>query len=202
MFIQFSLLLKLLSSHLIPHTTSHFTLGSGLRSLDSSSWSFRLFSASDLHFFPSPESQQDIPLCSFSLLCFPSALMRYDGHTKPQHIITVYNLLSVDRQIHLCYHHCCSVTKLCLNLCGPMDCSMPGLPVQHQLPNLARTDVHWVSEAIQPSHPLLPSSPPAFDLSQHQGLFQWVSSLNQVARVLELQLQHQSFQWIFRVDIL
>ena len=60
----------------------------------------------------------------------------------------------------------------------------------------------WVSEAIQPSHPLLSPFPPAFNLSQHQGLFKWVSSLHQVAKVLELQLQHQSFQWIFRTDFL
>ena len=81
-----------------------------------------------------------------------------------------------------------------------MDCSIPGFPVHHQLPELAQTHVHWVGDAIQPSHPLLSPSPPAFSLSQHQGLFQWVSSSHQVAKVLELQLQHQSFQWIFRTD--
>ena len=81
-----------------------------------------------------------------------------------------------------------------------MDCSTPGFPVYHQLLELAQTHVHWVSDAIQPSHPLSSPSPPAFNLSQHQGLFQWVSSLDQMAKVLELQLQHQSFQWIFRID--
>ena len=96
---------------------------------------------------------------------------------------------------------CCSVDKSCLTLCEPMDCSLPTFPVHYYLPELAQTYVHWVTDAIQPSHPL--SSPsPAFSLSQHQGLFQWVSSLHQVAKVLELQLQHQSFQWIFRVDFL
>ena len=95
-----------------------------------------------------------------------------------------------------------SVTQLCLTLCNPTDCSMPGYPVHHQLLKLAQTHVHWVSDAIQPSHPLLSSSPPAFNLSQHQGLFQWVSSSNQVAKVLELHLQHQSFQWIFSIDFL
>ena len=84
-------------------------------------------------------------------------------------------------------------------LCSPMDCSMPGFPVHHQLLELAQTHVHRVGDAIQPSHPLLSPSP-AFNLSQHQGLFQWVSSLHQVAKVLEF--QHQSFQWIFRVDFL
>ena len=81
-----------------------------------------------------------------------------------------------------------------------MDCcSTPGFPVHHQLPELAQTHTHWVSDAIQPSHPSSPS-PPAFNLSQHQGLFQWVSSSHQVAQVLEFQLQHQSFQWVFRTD--
>ena len=85
-------------------------------------------------------------------------------------------------------------------LCDPMDCTMPGFPVHHQLPELAQTHVHWVSDAIQPSHPLLSPSLPTFNLSQHWCLFKWVSSLHQVAKVLELQLQHQSFQWIFRIS--
>ena len=83
-----------------------------------------------------------------------------------------------------------------------MDCSMPGFTVHHQLPGLAQTYVHWDGDAIQPSHPLLSPSPPAFNLSQHQGLFQWVSYSHQVAKVLEFQLQHQSFQWMFRTDFL
>ena len=95
-----------------------------------------------------------------------------------------------------------SVAQLCLTFCAPMDCSTPGFPVHHQLPELAQTYVHWVGDAIQPSHPLLSPSLPAFSLSLHQGLFQWVSSSHQVAKVLELQLQHQSFQWIFRTDFL
>ena len=84
---------------------------------------------------------------------------------------------------------------------NPMDCSTPGFPVHHQLPEHAQTHVHWVGGAIQPSHPL-PSHSSTFNLSQHRGLFQWVSSLHQVAKVLEFQLQHQSFQWIFRTDFL
>ena len=79
-------------------------------------------------------------------------------------------------------------------LCDPMDCSMPGLPVHHQLPELAETHVHRVSDAIQPSHPLSSPSPPSPNPSQHQGLFQWVSSSHEVAKVLEFQLQHQCFQ--------
>ena len=81
-----------------------------------------------------------------------------------------------------------SVTQLCLTLCDPMDCSTPGLPVHHQLPEPIQTHVHRVGDAVQPSHPLSSPSPPAFDLSQHQGLFQWVSSSHQVATVLEFQL--------------
>ena len=97
---------------------------------------------------------------------------------------------------------CCSVTQACLTLCNPMDCSTPGFPVHHQLPELTQTHVHWVGDAIQSSHPLQSPSPHAFSLSQHQGFFQWVSSSHQMARVLELQLQRQSFQWIFKVDFL
>ena len=78
----------------------------------------------------------------------------------------------------------------------------PGLPVHHYLLEFTQTHVQWVGDAIQPTHPLLSSSPPAFNPSQHQGLFQWVSSSYQGAKLLEFQLQHQSFQWIFRTDFL
>ena len=90
------------------------------------------------------------------------------------------------------------------NIFSSIQLLSPGFPVHYQLAEhqLAQTHVHRVSDAIQPSHPLLSPSPPAFDLSQHQDLFQWVSSSHQMAKVLELQLQHQSFQWIFRVDFL
>ena len=87
-----------------------------------------------------------------------------------------------------------SVAQSCPTLCNPMNHSTPGLPVHHQLPEFTQTHVSWVSDAIQPSHPLSSPSPPAFNLSQHQGLFQWVSSSHQVAKGLEFQLQHQSFQ--------
>ena len=91
------------------------------------------------------------------------------------------------------------VAQSCLNLCDPMDRSTPGLPVHHQLPEFTQTHVHWVSDAIQPSQPLLSPPPPALNLFQYQGLFQWVGSSHQVAKILELQLQHQSFHWIFRL---
>ena len=80
-----------------------------------------------------------------------------------------------------------------VRLCRPMDRSMPGLPVHQQLPEFTQTHVHWVGDTIQPYHLLSSPSPPAFNLSQHQGLFKWVSSSHQVAKVLEFQLQHQSF---------
>ena len=86
-------------------------------------------------------------------------------------------------------------------LWGSMNCSMPGLPVHHQLLESTQTHVHWVGDAIQPSHPLSSPSPPPLSLSQHQGLFQWISSSHQVAKVLEFQLQHQSFQWTPRTDL-
>ena len=95
-----------------------------------------------------------------------------------------------------------SVAQSCLTLCDPVNCSTPGLPVHHQHLELTQTHVHWVGDAIQPSHPLSSPSPPALNLSQHQGLFKWVSSSYQVAKVLEFQLQHQSFQWIPRTDFL
>ena len=93
-----------------------------------------------------------------------------------------------------------SVTQSCLTLWDPIDCSMPSLPVHHQLPELTQAHVHRFSDAIQPPHPLVSPSLPALNLSQHQGLFHWVSSSHQVAKVLEFQLQHQCFQWLFRTD--
>ena len=96
---------------------------------------------------------------------------------------------------------CCSVAKSFPTLCNPMDCNTPDLPVPHHLLEFAQVHVHWIGDAIQPSHPLMHSSS-SFNLSQHQDLFQGVGSLHQMAKVLILQLQHQSFQWLFRVDFL
>ena len=95
-----------------------------------------------------------------------------------------------------------SVTQSCPTLCDPMNCSTPGLPVHHQLSESTQTHIHWVGDAIQPSHALPSPSPPALNLSQHQGLFKWVSSSHQVAKILEFQLQNQSYQWIPRTDLL
>ena len=95
-----------------------------------------------------------------------------------------------------------SVAQSCPTLCDPMNCSTPGLPVNHQLLESTQTHVHCVGDAIQPSHPLLSPSPPDLNPSQFQSLFKWLSSLHQVAKVLEFQLQHQSFQWTSRTDLL
>ena len=95
-----------------------------------------------------------------------------------------------------------SVAQSCATLCGPKDYSTPSLPVHNQLSEFTQIHLHWVGDAIQPSHPLSTLSPPTFNLSQHQGLFQWVSSSHQVAKVLEFQLQHHSYQWIFRTDFI
>ena len=83
-----------------------------------------------------------------------------------------------------------------------MNCSMPGIPVHHQLPEFTQTHVHRVGDAIQPPNPLSSPSPPAPNPSQHQSLFQWVNSSHEVAKVLEFQLQDQSFQWTPRTDLL
>ena len=95
-----------------------------------------------------------------------------------------------------------SVTQSCLTPCDPANCSTPGLPVHHQLPESTQTHVHWVGDAIQQFHPLSSPSPSALNLSQHQSLFKWVSSSHQVAKALEFQLQHKSFQWTPRIDLL
>ena len=95
-----------------------------------------------------------------------------------------------------------SVVQSCPTLCDPMDCRTPGLPVHHQLLEFIQTYVNWVCDAIQLSHPLSSPSPPVLNLSQHQDLFTWVSFLHQVAKVLEFQLQHQSFQWTPGSDLL
>ena len=95
-----------------------------------------------------------------------------------------------------------SVPQSCLILCNPMDCSTLGFPVLHQLPEFTQTHVHWDRDAIQPSHPLSSPSPPAFNLSQHHGLFKWATSLHQMPKVLEFQLQYQSFEGTLRIDLL
>ena len=98
--------------------------------------------------------------------------------------------------------HFSSVAQSCPTRCNRLNCSMPHFPVHHQLPESTQTHFHCVSDAIQSSHPLSSPSPAVLNLSQHQGLFKWVSSLHQVAEVLEFQLQHQSLQCTPRTDLL
>ena len=110
----------------------------------------------------------------------------------------IVNMISVISYMYCC----CSVAKLHLTFCNPMDCSTPGFPVLHFLPEFAQTHVHWVGDVIQPSHPLFH---PLFSCLQSfptSGTFPVSWLFDQVAKVLELQLQHQSFQWVFRVVFL
>ena len=123
---------------------------------------------------------------TFQLLC------RLDNKT-----FSIFKLLSFDNSVQFS-----SVAQSCPTLCDLRNCSMPDLPVHHQLPESTQTHVHWVDDAIQPSHTLSSPSSPALNLSQHQGLFQRVSSSHQVANVLEFQLQHQFFQWTPRTYVL
>ena len=117
-------------------------------------------------------------------------------------LILALNSMDITEKIHIFKIQFSSVVQSCPTLCDPKDCSTPGFPVHHQLLELAQTHAHWVGDVIQPSYSLSSHSPPTFNLSQNQDLFQWVSSSHQVAKVLEFQLQHQSFQCIFRTDFL
>ena len=107
---------------------------------------------------------------------------------------TIYLFIHLLKEILVASPQFSSVAQSCLTLCDTMNHSTPGLPVHHQLQESTQTYVHSVGDAIQPSYPLLSPSPPALNLSQNQGLFKRVSSLDQVAKVLEFQLRHQSFQ--------
>jgi len=118
--------------------------------------------------------------CSISLLPLPSSWLARD--------LLLLTSLCMSSLRHFSSAQFSSVTQSCPTLCDPMNHSTPGLPVHHQLPEFTQTHVHWVGDAIQPSHPLLSSSPPAPNPSQHQSLFQWVNSSHEVAKVLEFQL--------------
>ena len=124
------------------------------------------------------KSQSSSHFASFSLL------YSKNGTLKGMRLILIEKVGRKRRQ----FSSVSSVTQSCPTLCDPMNCSMPGLPVHHQLPGFTHTHIHRVRDAIQPSHPLSSSSPPALNPSQHQSLFQWVNSSHQVAKVLEFQL--------------
>ena len=122
--------------------------------------------------------------------------------TDLKNIIVLFLQFDIYNYITMCIKSVqfSSVAQSCLTLRDPIDYSTSGFSVHHQLRELTQTHVHWVGDAIKPSHPLLSPSPPVFNLSQHQHLFQLISSSHQVAKVLEFQLQHSSYQWIFRTD--
>ena len=124
-----------------------------------------------------------------------------DGPLGYFHILTTVHNVSMNIWLHISIS-ISSVPHSCPTLCDPINYCTPGLPVHHQLQEFTQTHVHWVGDAIQPSHPLSFPSSPAPNPSQHQGLFQWVNSSHEVAKVLEFQLQHQSFQWTPRTDLL
>ena len=139
-------------------------------------------------------------------ITYRKSLLKQEGYRENRSLITLRNILSntvrIDKFIFQVFNYMfSSLAQLCLTLCNPMNCSSPRLPVHHQLLESTQTHVHWVSDAIQPSHPLPSPSPPTFNPSQHQGLFKWVSSSHQVAKVLEFQLQHHSFQRTPRADL-
>ena len=132
------------------------------------------------------------PTISSSVISFSSCLQSFPASGSDDWVI--FYCIYVSEWVR--------VAQSCPTLCDPMDCSRPGSPVHHQLLELAQTHVHPVGGTIQPSHPLSSPSSPTFNLFQNQGLFQWVSSSHKVAKVLEFQLQHQSFLWIFSTDFL
>ena len=143
-----------------------------------------------------------LPSCS-TVSCFPPCSVPLEANQWEWH---QWVLLSPGVPVSVLLSNnqrgCCSAAKSCPILCNPTDCSMPGFPVLHYSLAFAQTHVHWVRDAIQPSHPLSPPSALVPNFSQRQDLFRWVGSSHQVCKVLELQLQHQSFQWIFRTDFL
>ena len=115
-----------------------------------------------------------------------------NGRTKEKAFLTESRIKTLTQSFyHFCMLGLSSVPSLVSDSLQPHDCSTPGFPVHHQLPVLAQTHVHRVSDAIQPSHPQSSPSSPAFSLSQDQGLFKWVGSPHHVAKLLEFQLQHQ-----------
>ena len=140
-------------------------------------WKFPPFD----HLHPVPSSPHPFSGNHQSVLCI---FLHTHTHTHTQASFKGYVIL-----VRECFQFS-SVAQSCPTLCDPMDCSMPSLHVHHQLPEFTQTHVHWVGDAIQPSHPLSSPSPPAPNPSQHQSLFQWVNSSHEVAKVLEFQLQH------------
>ena len=184
------------NSHLTEHPLFYLTISPGVTSTFNSFPNYKMFAAllcdGTLLVCIRADSPDSFPIFAHPLFT------RWCSTMWLSHI--VYVALSLTCWNNLLLLLLSSVQSLSrVQLCEPKDCSTPGFPVHHQLPECTQTHIYWVGDAIQPSHPQSSPSPPAFNLSQHQGLF-WVSCLHQVAEVLEL--QHQSFQWIFRTDFL
>ena len=142
---------------------------------------------------------------AFCLFCLEDLLhiiLFFVSSTNSNSLFKTQLLWSLNQTFTICSVQFNSVAQSCPTLCNPMNHSMPGLPIHHQLPESTQTHVHRVGDAIQPSHPQSSPSLPAPYPSRHQGLFQWVNSSHEVAKVLEFQLQHQSFQWTPRPDLL
>ena len=137
------------------------------------------------HLFP--ELSMELPWSRKSL--YSPVLMQEEFHSIA---LTMLSATGFRQMAHTCFGRmltcCCSVAQSWPTLCDLRDCSIPGFPVLHYLPEFAETHIHCVDDAIQLPHPLSPCSP-ALNLSQYQSLFQWVGSLHQVVKVLELQLQ-------------
>ena len=141
-----------------------------------------------------------IYLCLCKLICskcFTNTLQQIKGGQHSDNTVNAVFIFHLEISVQFS-----SVAQSCPTLCNPMNHSTPGFPVHYQLQEFTQTHIHWVGDDIQPSHPLSSPSPPAFNLSQHQVLSKWVSSSHQVAKILEFQLQHQSFQWTPRTDFL
>ena len=141
----------------------------------------------------------------YSVLAFISCIHRALTLARGE-TLGLYQVFRIHTATAMCiglYTHISSVQSIThVWLLQPHDCSTPGLPVHHQFPESTQTHVHQVSDAIQPSYPLTSTSRPTFSLSHHQGLFKWVRFSHKVAMVFEFQLQHQSFQWTPRTDLL
>ena len=184
-----------MSLHLHLHCTQSLT-GSSLESLafvDLARQQLKSSFSYDLHRWGSDHSWAPSKLFILGSYCMISVCLNF----YPRNFL----LLSTPPNFFCCYY---SVPNSCPALWDSLDCSIQGFPVLLNLLEFAPTHANWDGDAIQPSHPLSPPSLPALSLSQHQGLFQWVSSSHQVTKVLELQLQlqPQSFQWKFRIDFL
>ena len=145
--------------------------------------------------------QDSFPLGLTGLMSVKSNGLSVASPTPQFKSINSSALNSLNGPTNISIHQFSSAAQSCLTLCDPTDCSTADLPVHHQFLEFTQTHDHWVSDAIQPNNHLI-LSPTTFNHSQHQSLFKWVSSLHQLAKVLEFQLQHQSFQWTPRTDVL